>query len=484
MVLLANTPAEVTVLRLEARKSFSFGLHVCDTRGRPVDLTGCTLRFSRALVWPPPAGAPQLGPGDVLEVDGDVVAPALGYARIDLQASHLDSVPGTYPFSVVLTTAEGYSLLLLKGEVQLQPNTEFASLDATYPGDAPPKSLRVVLADRNVVRVTVGAVLPPNAGYITDADKAKLDLIQVTGDGITLDMGDVALRPEVVSRDDAVLAAAQEHASDYADGIGVSTLTAAQNYADGIGGSTLTAAQGYADGAAADTLSAANAYTDSQIDSHQHSAADIISGTLPIARGGTGATSAAAARAALGAAYAGHSGVLSDLDDWDQYPSGNSVAYFSDPAGAPSGLAYGTVVTHKAVSSRTFQFAYGANADALYVRYYYGGTWGAWREVGLAGRNGSPFRMAAGGINITFSNTPYSSASVTFPAGRFTATPIIVITQASLPAGAALLIPKFTGASPSGFTAYAYTGNATNTTVTNVQFHWIAVQMSATTGVG
>ena len=56
-------------------------------------------------------------------------------------------------------------------------------------------------------------------------------------------------------------------------------------------------------------------YTESEVNdrlsdkansSHNHSASNITSGTLPIARGGTGATSASAARSALGAAAASH----------------------------------------------------------------------------------------------------------------------------------------------------------------------------------
>ena len=56
-------------------------------------------------------------------------------------------------------------------------------------------------------------------------------------------------------------------------------------------------------------------YTESEVNSllsgkapssHNHSASQITSGTLPIARGGTGATSASAARSALGAAAASH----------------------------------------------------------------------------------------------------------------------------------------------------------------------------------
>lgn len=47
--------------------------------------------------------------------------------------------------------------------------------------------------------------------------------------------------------------------------------------------------------------------------SHEHSASAITSGTLPIARGGTGATTAAAALTALGAAAASHGHAASDI---------------------------------------------------------------------------------------------------------------------------------------------------------------------------
>lgn len=234
---------------------------------------------------------------------------------------------------------------------------------------------------------------------------------------------------------------------------------------------------------------------------HEHSAADITSGvfgeariptldlatktsgTLPIARGGTGATTAADARAALAATYAGHIGDLSDLDDWDQYPLGYSVGYFSNTAaGRPSN--YGTVITNKALASRTFQIAHAHIGDAVYTRYYYSGSWGAWQRLAQEGQNGIPFAMAAGAVAISFSNQAVSSASVTFPAGRFTVTPVVTLTQASLQGGSGLLIPKVTGTSSSGFTAYAYMANAGNTTVSNVQFYWTAVQMTSASGVG
>ena len=52
---------------------------------------------------------------------------------------------------------------------------------------------------------------------------------------------------------------------------------------------------------------------DKALSSHKHSASDITSGTLPIARGGTGATTAAAALTALGAAASSHKHAVTDI---------------------------------------------------------------------------------------------------------------------------------------------------------------------------
>ena len=59
-------------------------------------------------------------------------------------------------------------------------------------------------------------------------------------------------------------------------------------------------------GTGATSASAARTALGAAASSHTHSASNITSGTLPIARGGTGATSASAARTALGAAASSH----------------------------------------------------------------------------------------------------------------------------------------------------------------------------------
>jgi hypothetical protein len=57
--------------------------------------------------------------------------------------------------------------------------------------------------------------------------------------------------------------------------------------------------------ATSDDLNSLYSYMDEELSykaeaTHKHSASDITSGTLPIARGGTGSTTASAARSALG----------------------------------------------------------------------------------------------------------------------------------------------------------------------------------------
>lgn len=164
MAALGNTPQALTTLRVEARKSFSFGLYLCDPTGRPVDLTGCRLVIV-ARAEPVAAEDPNL-----LGADSEAVIenPIDGYARFDLQAETLNLKPGEYPYAVVLYTSEGYSSVVVKGVLQLEQNTDFEALGEEFPQAQPAQRLDVILRENNAINVFLGGQLPPGMNYIRD----------------------------------------------------------------------------------------------------------------------------------------------------------------------------------------------------------------------------------------------------------------------------------------------------------------------------
>ena len=155
MAYLGNSPSKETILRLEARKSFSFSLAVKDTQRRAIDLTGATIR---TIMKQLPLDSADVDDGDNLIADPVAVltAPALGLARIDIQSADLNWPTGEYPFAVVLTAANGFSTVLVKGVVDLVQNTEFGSLASLFSAANPAQRLEVLLQDTVVVDVVVG----------------------------------------------------------------------------------------------------------------------------------------------------------------------------------------------------------------------------------------------------------------------------------------------------------------------------------------
>lgn len=87
-----------------------------------------------------------------------------------------------------------------------------------------------------------------------------------------------------------------------------------------------------------------------------------------------------------------------------------------------------------------------------------------------SGQNGvRPFATAAG-----FLSMPTSTGTITFPSGRFTATPIITIGMATGTLGRGVTI---TASSSTSFTVSGFvttTGAATTTS-----FNWTAIQMTS-----
>lgn len=94
-----------------------------------------------------------------------------------------------------------------------------------------------------------------------------------------------------------------------------------------------------------------------------------------------------------------------------------------------------------------------------------------------------PYAISAGRQNISGSSIATGAAATatfTFASStRFTAAPILVVTQCSLPSGAGLLIPKATGVGTTGFTAYFYNAGSTAATWTNAEFDYVAIQMTS-----
>lgn len=162
MATLSNTPLEASVLRLEARKSFAFDVELVEPNGAPVDLSGSTVTLTVGS-YP----EPNVPPVVVVERAG-VIDAAAGRARIALQAAELDLDAGAYPFVIVLRSG-GYSLVIVKGEAQVQENPELGAVGHVYAGGEPVDALQVRLRGAQVIRVTSLSGRPGGAGAGLDA---------------------------------------------------------------------------------------------------------------------------------------------------------------------------------------------------------------------------------------------------------------------------------------------------------------------------
>lgn len=188
MVMLSNSPREQTLLRLEQAKSLTFGLHVTSYNGVPIDLTGATLTFHMAEQSNVPNTPGTILFSKVAEME-DVER---GFARFEFQAVELDHKAGEYDFDITYLNASGYSVLLVKGVVQLQLNTDRTASGYTYEDSAIPQDLTVLLRGTGAISVVTGPSVPPEwtdarTAYVNEANH----LIFVTGSGALHDAGTV-----------------------------------------------------------------------------------------------------------------------------------------------------------------------------------------------------------------------------------------------------------------------------------------------------
>jgi len=176
MAQLTNSPEEVTILRLKARKSFALGIFIADSNGLPLDITGAVLRFVMRK--------PQI-PSSVTDDSGNLIItslatiddPLAGYGVFRLQAAELEDPPGEYAFSITLIH-QGYSSVIVEGPLELEQNTEFGSIEESYTAVGPPQALKVLMREQKAIRVYAGYVLPPGTQHFTDADRIKLEGIE------------------------------------------------------------------------------------------------------------------------------------------------------------------------------------------------------------------------------------------------------------------------------------------------------------------
>lgn len=96
-------------------------------------------------------------------------------------------------------------------------------------------------------------------------------------------------------------------------------------------------------------------------------------------------------------------------------------------------------------------------------------------KYGIIGTS-APFRISSGSASIVFASAGSLNTAITFPTGRFTVAPLVLITPNAAN-------PQVTAASAAvtstGFSLYGYSPAA----ATRV-FHWTAIQMTSTTADG
>jgi uncharacterized protein (DUF111 family) len=100
-----------------------------------------------------------------------------------------------------------------------------------------------------------------------------------------------------------------------------------------------------------------------------------------------------------------------------------------------------------------------------------------------SGQNGvRPFATAAGiaSIPAPASANTLTTASVTFPSGRFTETPVVTGVIGNAATNQRTF--KIDGLSTSGFTAGQW--QTTGATMQSTSFYWRATQMTSTSGAG
>ena len=87
-----------------------------------------------------------------------------------------------------------------------------------------------------------------------------------------------------------------------------------------------------------------------------------------------------------------------------------------------------------------------------------------------------PFRVAGGTVGVNLTAQASNFSAVTFPVGRFTVAPLVLVSMVSAPGGSAKFVPRTLNATTAGVSVYVYTGDQ-STQTGGVTVAWLAVEM-------
>ena len=126
--------------------------------------------------------------------------------------------------------------------------------------------------------------------------------------------------------------------------------------------------------------------------SHEHSAIDITSGTLPVSRGGTGATTESNARSNLSVYSKSETDTLlsskapyeiKSSTDFNSMTTPGLYTMRSSSTNSPSGGSYHSLIVLKSdTGNYVQQLAVKESTTQMYLRYLSGSNWSDWSQVG------------------------------------------------------------------------------------------------------
>ena len=156
MARLTNSPQQQLSFDLERRKSYSFRCVLLYADRTPLDLTGCTVRF---VVKDAEFDDDMFDSNNhLVNTEGVISTPLTGEAVFSFQAAELDAEPGEYYYSIVLWTADGFSVTIVKGIFSLHPNTESLSMTKSYSSGTADAALELTLRGMDLVNIVTNTL--------------------------------------------------------------------------------------------------------------------------------------------------------------------------------------------------------------------------------------------------------------------------------------------------------------------------------------